>query len=431
MHLAILAGGKGTRLSKVNKERPKCLTPVLEKEILLRQLEWAQSEGFEKVTLFLGYESQQVIEWLSIHNFSMVVDVRVEGKPLGTAGAFSTFDWSGPLFILYGDLVCNFDATRFLKFHEDKEGVATLFVHPNDHPYDSDLIQSDPQSRISNFHLKPHTGHPELGNCVSAAVYIVDPKIKFYIPSNGEPTDWMRDIFGPALQNKESIYAYRSSEYVKDMGTLDRLDKVEKHIETGLVDLKTYHNVRPAIFFDRDGTLNKSNGYVRSIDMLELENGASDALKLVSASPYQSMLLTNQPVIARGDCTEEELLSIHAYFEGTLGKEGAFLDDLYYCPHHPDCGFESEVKPLKIKCDCRKPNTKMIDDACLKHNIDRARSWVIGDSWRDVGAANNSGLSCVYIGEDVEGLQTHDVQADHVANNVLDAVTFILKDDKK
>lgn len=428
MHLAILAGGKGTRLSEVNQTRPKCLTPVCGKPILHHQLEWAGAEGFEKVTLFLGYESEQVTDWLSDYSFQMTIDTRVESEPLGTAGAFRDFDWDGPLVVLYGDLVCNFDTQRFLNFHEVHNGVATLFVHPNDHPYDSDLICLDADNRISAMHLKPHTGSPELGNCVSAACYVVDSKIKDYILQGHQKIDWMRDVFGTAFDNDAPLYGYRSSEYVKDMGTLDRLDKVEAHIEKGLVAAKTYRQKRPAIFFDRDGTLNQSNGHVNSIDKMKLEASATEALRLVMASTFQSILITNQPVVARGECTEDELLSIHAYFEGLLGQDGAFLDDLYYCPHHTDSGFEGENKALKMKCECRKPGIKMMEEACLKHNIDISRSWFIGDSWRDVGAANNMGVPCVYIGDTVKELEDNNVQAHHCVSNVLEAVQYILKE---
>lgn len=426
MHLAILAGGKGTRLSEVNQLRPKCLTPICGKPILQNQIEWASVQGFKKITLFLGYESQQVLAWLADQKFDLEIETFVENTPLGTAGAFREFDWSSPLMVLYGDLVCNFDARRFLDFHEKKSGVATLFVHPNDHPYDSDLIQADAADRISKLHLKPHTGAPELGNCVSAAVYVVNPEIKPFMSADKANIDWMKDVFQTAIHSGEAIYAYRSSEYVKDMGTMDRLDKVEQHINSGLVAAKTYREPRPAIFFDRDGTLNQSNGYIRSSNMLTLENSATEALKLVNASIFQSILITNQPVVARGECSEDDLLKIHAYFEGLLGQNGAYLDDIYYCLHHPDSGFEGEIKSLKTDCACRKPGIKMFEDAVYKHNVSLAKSWMIGDSWRDVKAAENIGIPCVYVGGDIQELEQNGVKVTYTAANVLEAVKLIL-----
>lgn len=108
-------------------------------------------------------------------------------------------------------------------------------------------------------------------------------------------------------------------------------------------------------------------------------------------------MVTNQPVIARGEVTEEELEEIHKKMETLLGLDGAYIDDIYYCPHHPDKGFEGEIPELKIECDCRKPKTGMLEKAAREHNIDLSSSIMIGDSTLDIKMAENAGMQSVLL----------------------------------
>ena len=136
--------------------------------------------------------------------------------------------------------------------------------------------------------------------------------------------------------------------------------------------------------------------------------------------------MTNQPVIARGEATVATLADIHHKLEWELGKAGAYLDALYYCPHHPDAGFPGEVAALKIACDCRKPATGLIDAACRDFAIDRAASWMVGDSTRDVELARRAGLASVLVrtgngGDDGR----YEARADHVVADIAAAAELI------
>ena len=109
---------------------------------------------------------------------------------------------------------------------------------------------------------------------------------------------------------------------------------------------------------------------------------------------YRLIVLTNQSVIARGEACEADVASIHRRLEWELGKEGAYLDGIYLCPHHPHGGFPGERIDLKMKCECRKPATGLFERACAELRIDRARSWMIGDQTRDIEMARRSGVDC-------------------------------------
>jgi D-glycero-D-manno-heptose 1,7-bisphosphate phosphatase len=186
------------------------------------------------------------------------------------------------------------------------------------------------------------------------------------------------------------MFCYDSPEYVKDMGTPDRFHQVEADYKSGVVQAKNLHNKQKAIFLDRDGTINKYVGFLRNIDNFELIEGAAEAIKLINQSGYLAIVVTNQPVIARGEVTWEQLNEIHRKMETLLGKEGAYVDGLYICPHHPDKGFAGERPEYKIVCDCRKPKPGLLLRAAKDFNIDLSKSYMIGDDDRDVEAGINA-----------------------------------------
>ena len=138
-------------------------------------------------------------------------------------------------------------------------------------------------------------------------------------------------------------------------------------------------------------------------------------------------MVTNQPVIARGECSFQDLQNIHNKVETILGSYGAYFDRIYFCPHHPDSGFKGEVKDLKIECDCRKPKTGMLDLAKKELNIDFSRSWFIGDTSVDIMTSFNCGTKSILletgeIGQD----KKFDVKPNMIKKNILDAVEYIL-----
>ena len=175
------------------------------------------------------------------------------------------------------------------------------------------------------------------------------------------------------------------------MGTPDRYYETESDIKSGKVHARNLSQKQKAIFLDRDGTINKSNGFITKPEQFELSEGASEAIKKINKSGYLAIVVTNQPVIARGDCTFEELDLIHAKMETELGKEGAFIDGIYYCPHHTDKGFPGERAEYKCDCNCRKPKTGLFEMASRDFNIDLSQSFMIGDSKKDVEAGQKAG----------------------------------------
>ena len=187
------------------------------------------------------------------------------------------------------------------------------------------------------------------------------------------------------------------------MGTPDRYMAICKDFENGIVKGRNLKNKQKAIFLDRDGTINKYVGFLRTAEEFELLDGVSEAIKKINQSGYLAIVVTNQPIIARGEVTCEGLQKIHNKMETLLGEKGAYLDAIYYCPHHPDSGFEGEVKELKKQCECRKPKPGLLLQAAVDLNIDLEKSWMIGDGKNDILAGKNAGCKTALIGNEDYG----------------------------
>ena len=193
------------------------------------------------------------------------------------------------------------------------------------------------------------------------------------------------------------LRAYHSAEYFKDFGTPDRLAHVRSDFETGKTARLSRGYPRPAVFLDRDGVINKEVSHLSDPAQMELIPGAAEAIRRLNEAGFLVIVVTNQPVVARGECTLDVLRLIHNKMETLLGREHAWIDALYFCPHHPDKGFAGEVSELKVDCVCRKPKTGMFDQAVRDWNISLSGSYGIGDSRRDVIAARRMGIGAIGV----------------------------------
>jgi mannose-1-phosphate guanylyltransferase / phosphomannomutase len=428
MRAVILVGGKGTRLGTVTSQLPKPLVPVNGVALLDRQLAQLARYGVTDVTLLASHLAEQVDAHVRART-ELLPRVRVhrEERPLGTAGGLHEIagELTDPFLLVYGDVLFDVDLRRLVEAHRRSEGIATLVVHPNDHPYDSDLVEVDASNRVTAVHSKPHPAGRHFHNLVNAGMYVMSPSILDVVP-RGEATDFGRDIF-PAIYQSHRLYAYPTPEYIKDMGTPDRLARVSADEASGKVARWNLEHARPAVFLDRDGVLNASNGYIDTPDKLEVLPGVADAIRRLNGSDFLSVVVTNQPVVARNLCTLEGLDDIHKKLETELGESHAWLDAIFACPHHPDRGFPGENVVYKIDCACRKPKTGMIDQARARFNIDMSRSFMVGDSARDILCGRAAGVTTIGVrsGEGCRDV-TDDSLPDFMFADLAEAVQFIL-----
>lgn len=411
-----MAGGKGTRITSIKSDVPKPMIPIAGKPILEWQIENLKACGLTDITLVIGYLGDVIQEYFGNGSkFGVNIDYFVEDTPLGTAGALFKMNLTEDFLLMCGDVILDVDFNRFIEFHNKNKAWASLMAHPNGHPYDSSLLVTNilPPQELGGLPVDTHRVVRWLNkederlyykNRVNAGVEIISPELlketmKNYVPRHIETPDKIdldRDVLKPNIPSGR-IYAYDTPEYIKDMGTPDRYYEVEEDIKTGKVKARNLKNKQKAIFLDRDGTINKYVGFLTKSEDFELIPGVAEAIKMINKSGYLAIVVTNQPVIARGECTWEELRTIHDKMETELGKADAFVDAIYVCPHHPDKGFEGERPEYKCDCDCRKPKAGMLLQASVDFNIDLSQSHMIGDSENDIAAGEIANCAGSYL----------------------------------
>lgn len=428
--LVILAGGKGTRLQSVLAGLPKPLAPIAGRPVLEHQIDVARRYGITRVLFLTSYGASAIRDHFGDgEHMGVSIEYVQDPAALGTAGATvaARAALDEEFFLLYGDALFDVDLERMARWHQAKKADLTIMVHPNDHPHDSDLLELTPHCRVTAIHGYPHPEKPPLRNLVNAGLYVIRRDALPVIPENALPCDFAKNLFPKLIQSGLRVFGYHSREYIKDMGTPDRLQKVSEDFTSGRVAARNAQVKMPAIFLDRDGTLIRHVDQLNAPSQVELLPGAGEAAAILNRSGYLCVVLTNQPVIARGECTEADLEHIHAVLETQLGRHKAFLDAIYHCPHHPDKGFPGERTELKIACDCRKPRTAMVDSAARDLNIDIERSWVIGDTTADIQLAANAGMRSILVRTGSGGLDGKwVVNPTYVCDDILDAVKFVL-----
>ena len=397
MVAVIMAGGKGTRVASVSRDIPKPMLPVNGKPVLEHQIACLQRQGITDIIISIGHLGDQIQAYFGDGSrFGVHIRYLREAVPLGTAGAL--YDLKGSVdedfFLINGDLIFDVDLHRLMAFHKAAQAAATLLGHPNDHPYDSGVILADAQGRVSGWLTKEE----ERGwyrNCVNAGIHVLSPALLEKLDAPRK-TDLDRELLKPLIPTGK-VYVCRTPEYVKDMGTPERIAQVERDLQTGLVERKNLRQRQRAVFLDRDGTINRHVGFLRRPEEFQLLEGAAEAIRWINRSGYLAIVVTNQPVIARGEVTWEGLEEIHRKMETLLGREGAYLDDLFICPHHPDRGFPGEVPAYKMDCGCRKPKPGLLLQAAEKYHIDLPGSWMVGDQLQDAQAGEAAGCRAVTL----------------------------------
>jgi histidinol-phosphate phosphatase family protein len=426
----ILAGGKGTRLAERLNGRPKPLVDIDGIPLLERQLGTLRKAGVTNVIILANHEISQIEAFCrNLHLAGLDIIVLDDGEPRGTAGALlhALHALADRFLVVYGDTLLDVDIDRLFKAHTLNDADATLFLHPNDHPFDSDLVESDEDGRIVAFHAPPHRPDDWLPNQVNAGLYVLEREAIRFWDSRKPPTDIARDLFPELLRREARMYGYLSFEYIKDIGTPKRLDLATSQLQRGVVERARRDHPQSIVFLDRDGTINELRDHIARAEDFVLIEGTEQAINQLNAAEYRVVVATNQPVIARGEASLTDVRRIHAKMATQLGKHGAYIDAVELCPHHPDSGFAGEIPELKVKCACRKPNTLLIDRACTAFNADRNRSWFVGDSTADMLAASRAGIRSILVATGLGGLDgKYVVRPDYSAQNLSSAVDFIL-----
>jgi histidinol-phosphate phosphatase family protein len=396
MHAAIIAGGLGTRAAAMTADLiPKALLPVAGVPIIFRQMRVLRREGVTRVSVLAGHLGDRLRPALEAEasTLGLPLQVIVEPKPLGTAGCLTALDpGTQEVLLVYGDMLFDLTLPPLREFHRRQNALLTVVAHPNDHPRSSDLlIEHDGLVQEILPHRQPR--RDDYRNLVPAGLYLASPAF-FAVLERGATADMINDVLPRLIATGCSIAAYNTPEYLRDVGSPERHALAERDLLGGRVRALNREHPLPAIFFDCDGVLNEEPGDPGVVvpDQVKAIPGAGAAVRGASEAGLLTVAVTNRPQLAKGLVSFEGVDHILGRLEALLAQDGGVLDRIYFCPHHPQAGIAGEIAALKIRCECRKPGTLLLRQALVDLPIDRARSMVIGDSLRDIGAARGIGI---------------------------------------
>ncbi len=426
----IQAGGKGTRMKSLTDDLiPKPMLLLNGKPLIQWQMENISKYGIKEFVFIIGHLGNKIREYFKDGSeFGVHIQYVEESKPLGSAGALyylKNIIHEEDIIFIYGDVMICIDWYRILEFHESCHGKATLLVHPNAHPFDSDLLKMDKNNCITGIDFKTNDRNYWYNNCVNAGVHILVNEVIQKI-KKVERLDLEKNILAQ-LMKKRLVYGYQTPEYVKDVGNPKRFCDAIEEQKIGLWEQKCLNQKQKCVFLDRDGTLNRYKGLIYKEEQFELENNVEESIKILNKKGYLTIVITNQPVVARGLCSIEDVDRIHRKMQVLLGEKGAYIDDIMFCPHHPDRGYPEENKQYKISCECRKPAIGMVKKMVSKYNIDLSNSYMIGDTTVDIQTGFNAGMKTILVLTGEAGTdKKYDIEADIEAEDLLDAVHRII-----
>lgn len=397
--IVILVGGKGSRISDLLKGKSKPeLHLTKNKKIIDYQLK--QLVKYNKKIFFLSNSKLSSLKKYLKKKYSKILNYELieENKELGTAGALKNLENTkfDNFLIIYGDLLFNIDFKKLLIFHKQKKSDCTLLTHPNSHPYDSDAVKVDEDNKVKKIYIKKIKYKPN--NCLSG-IKIINKKCFKFIKKD-KFQDFTKHFLISLIKSKKKIYAYSTREYVKDIGTIDRIKKARKELKTVKYKNGSLNYSLPAIFIDKDGVINKMDKKKHYQSIKHFFYNSIEALKIINNSKFLAVMITNQPAIAKGIISEKKFKNDLEYLTSKLGEKNVYFDKIYYCPHHPERGFKNEITKLKINCKCRKPNNGLFLRAINELNIDVKKSFMIGDQISDYEAAKKTNIKFIGINID-------------------------------
>jgi len=389
----ILAGGYGTRLKPFTDTNPKPMYPFEGKPFLYYLLKQVKSFGIDEVILLLGYLPEKIIEYCESEDLGLKIDYCITDVECETGlrlrGALDLMDEQ--FLLMYCDNYCPINYEKLVNdFFSNKADIQfTAYLNADNYTKSNLKIAED--GKVLVYDKKRETANL-LG--VDIGYGIVKKEVVEMMPEENENFE---KVIYPQLVSKGSLYATITQHRYYSVGSWERIELTKK-----------FFSRQKYIFLDRDGTINvrppRACYIERPEDFVWLD-GAKEAIKLLKDNDYTIILISNQPGIARGNMTVEDLEAIHEKMQKDLLEYGTKkIDQIYYCPHNWDEG-----------CECRKPKPGMFFMAQKDNSLDLSKCYMIGDDDRDMEAGSSAGCKCLQITDDF---------------SLLDAVKTVLSETK-
>lgn len=373
--VAILAGGLGTRLGDLTARTPKPVLDVGGKPFLYWLMRELIRYGAEDFVLLTGYHAevvQQAVESFAA-SLPRAVTIRYSVEPhrAGTGGAL----FHAAALLRERFVMCNGDSMYddlAPVFGGASDGVGQMLLHPLEDASRYGVAQFA-DGHVRGFSARPAAGTPGL---INAGVYAFDRRILGYLQPS---CSLERDVL-PRLAAEGFLTGAVGHGWFIDIGVPEDLARARQELAGRLR--------RPAAFLDRDGVLNVDHGHVGTRERFEWVPGALDAIRALTESGRHVFIVTNQSGVARGFYDEEAVRSLLAWVADEARRNGGTIDDVRYCPHHPEAG----SAPYRQICACRKPEPGMLLDLMRAWDVRIEGSFMIGDKESDMAAAQAAGV---------------------------------------
>jgi mannose-1-phosphate guanylyltransferase/phosphomannomutase len=391
--LVVVAGGLGSRLTRSGIMIPKILLEVSGVTLMERYVELAIENTYSQVLLILGHQSEEVEQFLLTKKFPIDVVVTIENRRLGTSGALiqSRKFLQDEFTLILGDLLvenCNLDGT--FKFFKNSKFDVLCFVKYTDHPEDSDLVTVGLDGKILDIQKYPHMNLPEIATSLAGIAHVRKDVIPTEIPN--VKVDFFKETLREQIGEGLKIFCIYHQGLIRDIGTSVRLSNSESFLNS----TPYYSKTKRGLLLDRDGTLIHNIPYNIDTEEVELLSHSEDFLKSSGKRFDYMAVISNQPLVARGDGTMSDVLAINQKIVELLGDK-KLIQNFYICPHHPNSGFVGEVVDLKVKCRCRKPEVELLLHAGIDGEFYLTNSLYVGDSDVDIYAALRVGAFWIHI----------------------------------
>ena len=432
MQVVILAGGMGTRIRSLSQNLPKALLPVNGRAFIEHQFDLLRGCGLHRVLLCVGHGGDLIRRHVGDGSgFGMQVDYSEEDPSalLGTGGALLNA-WSkldDVFMVLYGDSYLPFDFGAMAQAWTKLRSPVLMSVYRNLNQWDpSNTIIADGRVVRYDKHLQP-------GEAPYIDYGVTIYKKEVFAPYREAPLPIdLALILGDAVK-QDAVASYTTAQRFYEIGKPEGFQSLENLLRKTSDDRKA-----PAVFIDRDGTLNEmlfdeTHGRFDSplrAEQLAIKPFAQDFMDGLRVAGFKRIVVTNQPGVARGYLNEAELDRIHNRLAREISPDGTAWEALYYCPHSPSKapGYSSEYAGL---CDCRKPSAGMLRRAALEHHLDLSESWMIGDGLNDIEAGNRAGCRTILLAKvKIEHVEQFfgrcETRPDFIAKDLKEALAIIL-----
>lgn len=377
----ILAGGEGKRLRPFTLKNPKPMILINNRPFLGYLIEMLKENGIEEIVLLTGYLGEKIKDYFGDgsefgvrikHSFTPFQKETGEENESGIRLKFAENLLADVFLLMYCDNYWPLQLEKLEKFYKEKKIDVSVVAYSNKDNFTKNNILIDSQGYVQKYDRSRKNKNL---NGVEIGFFIINKKILKLLPKDN--SHFERDVF-PKLIKKKQVSGYLTDHKYYSISTPERVKLTEKFLSP-----------KKIIFLDRDGVINKKPAkadYIKYWQEFEFLPGAVKALKILSQKKYDIYIATNQPGIARGKMTEQDLNLIHQKLEEELRKEKIRINGIYCCLHGWDEG-----------CECRKPKPGLLFQAARDNHLDLTKAVFIGDDERDLEAGQSAGCRTILV----------------------------------